>query len=671
MAYFVTVSKCSLLFNAILAVAFLALPAVSQVIQISNYADLCKIGADTVNFPLNGSYELTANIDASQSKTANAGAGFMPIGTSDKPFKGTFDGKGHTISGLFINRPALPTGRNVGLFGVVDSASISNVTVEADSVAGVIMVGILAGRAENSNFNGCTTAGKVSSSAGTVGGLIGNSYNSVITGSSSSGTVYISTERVGGLIGFASGGEINACYSSSNIDIDRGAVQIGGLIGYSEVQIITDSYSTGYIKAAYATQAGGLIGYSSSTVTGSYSSVALDAGNIVGGLIGKNHGTVTGSYYENRTGSVKGRSDVGGLIGANEGGAVVGSRARTSVFGDSAVGGLIGGNYKGTVDRCRYETDIDTTIFNLGEGVIHIDVKVSDTVSGTGSRTGGLIGSNHGAVRRSHAAGFVLGRFNVGGLTGWNEDSLSMCYSAGYVNYVLFGNAVGESVGGLAGTNAGGVIIQCYSVSSVNGTSYVGGLVGNHDPAINERRGSITESYSAGPVNGSYSIGGLVGIAPLLQASSTIVRSCWDTQASGLTVSAGGEGMITEIMQNSYFGTGDLGWDFVNVWQRVPNGYPQFIYQSEIVSVFRGRQHRGSLTAAPVPKVVIRGKMLSIAAPEGINYRVRLIDMRGRVVTGFSVNGSASFPLSKISAGRYLVETRLNGKIISVSPHNI
>jgi hypothetical protein len=665
----VAVSKRALLLCVFCAVAFSALPAVSQtVIPIGSYADLNRIGVDIANFPLNGVYELTADIDASPSRAAGGGDGFTPIGSSDRPFTGRFDGKGHTISGLFINRPSLPAGRNVGLFGFTDSAAISNVIIEADSIAGVTMVGILAGRVDNSVIDGCVVSGKVSGQTNNIGGLIGAAYNSVITGSGSAGAVYGRADRVGGLVGFAVNGEINASYSSSSVEIlDWSTVRrVGGLIGSSETQTVTGSYSTGSVTNlyGYGSQVGGLIGYSSSTVTGCHSTAALNVRvSRVGGLIGENHGTVTHSYYERPRGSVRGTVDVGGLIGANERGAVANSRATVSVFGDSTVGGLIGGNYGGSVERSRYETDIVVDTFEI-EGNMVITTRVTDSINGTGRRIGGLIGSNHGTVKRSHANSVVNGRSHVGGLVGLNEDTLAMCYSTGIVN-------AGEAVGGLVGTNFSGAIIQCYSLSSVTGTSSVGGLVGVHYRNFFTPGLIITESYSAGRVVGSDAdrVGGLVGFA--LEPAS-IVRSCWDIEASGQSRSAGGEGRNTGLMQHAFFGV-DLDWDFVNVWQRVPNGYPRFIYQSEPdpVSVFRDRPFRRASASAFVPKVAIRGRVMSVTAPAGVNYMVRLLDMRGRVVARFRVNGSGNFPLGRLPAGRYLVETRANGKIISVSSHNI
>src|SRR5690606_22748685 len=73
---------------------------------------------------LNAHYALAKDIDASATVNWNDGAGFEPIGTSSSPFRGSFDGRGHKITGLYINRESTS---NVGLFGYADSARIQNV----------------------------------------------------------------------------------------------------------------------------------------------------------------------------------------------------------------------------------------------------------------------------------------------------------------------------------------------------------------------------------------------------------------------------------------------------------------------------------------------------------------------------------------------------------------
>ncbi len=103
------------------------------VIYISSIEDLQKIGKDP-NYPLNGEYELTQDIDASDTINWNNGAGFSPIGSWYNPFIGVFDGKGYKIRNLYINRVGE---YDVGLFGYVGSGGeVRNLGLENVQVLG-------------------------------------------------------------------------------------------------------------------------------------------------------------------------------------------------------------------------------------------------------------------------------------------------------------------------------------------------------------------------------------------------------------------------------------------------------------------------------------------------------------------------------------------------------
>ena len=702
-----------------LAAAFFVLPVTSQTIKIGNYADLIKIGTDAA-YPLNGDYELTADIDAGASKTENDGAGFVPIGSQSTPFKGRFNGNGHIISGLYINRP---NSRNIGLFGWVDSAEIRRVGVIADTITGMTVVGALVGRADNSIIDSCDLSGVVISVSSHVGGLAGRTEGCTISRCGFSGFVQGSS-YAGGLVGYMDG-QMNNCYFSGSVEA---AGMAGGLVGYAVGQII-ECRSAGSVRSKYfggaaiydftqigglighsaasvtkcssavsvgrhpdnasstIVQIGGLIGYNTGTVAESRSTGSVEGTNLIGGLIGYNTGTVaesrsTGSITgSNRTGGLIGhnrgavtgsssstgrvmgaRGETGGLIGANEDGAVTRSYSNISVFGDSIVGGLIGGNYRGAVRECFYRTEIRIDTFNIG-GII-INIVYNDSINGSGDKVGGLIGFNQGAITQSYAIGRVNGGAFVGGLIGWNaESSVRRCYSKGSVV------GAGQEIGGLIGRVNGwsDSLIQCYSTSSVVGVAYLGGLVGR----INSQNSRIIECYSVGSVKvaqGSSftAVGGLVGYA---SSSNNVSRSYWAVDVSGQETSAGG-GMGSDSASMRANRTFD-GWDFTNVW-RMEHGrsYPYFIYEAEPVSVFRDRLPSGNLSAS-APVVTIKGRTLKIYAPVNTEFQMRIFDLRGRTVMRFAARGSGSFPLSKVPAGRYFIEIRKNGKKISITPFSI
>jgi filamentous hemagglutinin family protein len=108
-----------------------------------------------INNNLSGHYALGNNIDASATDTWNAGAGFMPIGTSAAPFTGTFEGLGHTISDLTIDRP---TTSDVGLIGKSGKAAvIRDVGLIGGSVSGSGYVGALVGQSGGAVSNSYAT----------------------------------------------------------------------------------------------------------------------------------------------------------------------------------------------------------------------------------------------------------------------------------------------------------------------------------------------------------------------------------------------------------------------------------------------------------------------------------------------------------------------------------
>ncbi len=215
-----------------------------------------------------------------------------------------------------------------------------------------------------------------------------------------------------------------------------------------------------------------------------------------------------------------------GVVGVN----IVGS--------GSPVGGLVGLNHKGTVIQC------------YGTGVVSGD-----------SYVGGLVGCNyqHGTVTQCHSTGAVSGYGLVGGLVGYNYQggTVTQCYSSDTVSG-------GWSVGGLVGGNSEGdsgytEIANCYSTGAVNGKGQVGGLVGSNG---NER--GITHCYSTGTVSGSDSVGGLVGWnETTLSPIGIVVRSFWDTRASGCTTSAGGGTGLTKAQMQTAALFLNAGWDFV------------------------------------------------------------------------------------------------------------
>jgi hypothetical protein len=294
-----------------------------QISEISHLVWMSETAADSAG----KYYTMTADIDASATATWNdAGTdtsileGFKPIGTYVYPdkstvFQGIFDGGGHTITGLIINR------RNsdcVGLFGYIGSdGEVRNLGLVGGSVKGCCDVGGLAGT--NCGTVSNTYATITMGPGGYLGGLIG-SNSGTVSNSHATGAVTGDASEIGGLIG-SNSGAVSNCYATGSV---TGHYAVGGLIGDNNYGTVTKSFATGMAIGrtdAFSANIGGLIGSNSySTVSDVYASgTVIDQDSTIGGLIGYNdNSTVTNAYS---TGRVIG-SLAKGLIGYNRSGTI-------------------------------------------------------------------------------------------------------------------------------------------------------------------------------------------------------------------------------------------------------------------------------------------------------------------------------------------------------------
>ena len=255
------------------------------------------IDLEGVSDDTSGDYVLMNDIDCSMTAGWNSGLGFEPISL----FSGTFDGNGHIISGLYINRPST---LNVGLFSSVQGV-VKNVNLVNVNITGGQYVGAFAGSCSSCLLSNLHSSGNVSGVTNTVGGLIG-----IMAGDS----------------------DLNDSYS--NADVKSTSGWVGGLVGSlhnvpAGTTRVIRSYATGKVNAsgATSTDAGGLIGQvynnldnSERIISDCYATGKTSAYQSVGGLIGAavySPGTTSASHISNSysTGNVAGTNYVGGLIG--------------------------------------------------------------------------------------------------------------------------------------------------------------------------------------------------------------------------------------------------------------------------------------------------------------------------------------------------------------------
>ena len=217
-----------------------------------------ELDAD-LDFDINGD----GRIDADDAYW-NRGAGWQPIGTSSTAFNATFEGNGHTVSGLFIKRS---TTEEVGLFSSIGSSgAIRNVGVVDVDVTG----------------------------RGDVGGLVGESFGSITT-SYATGRV-TGSSAVGGLVG-RSFGSITTSYATGRV---MGSSAVGGLVGaVTGNRAITTSYATGRVTGSSAV--GGLVGEIVGSITTSYATGRVTGSRRVGGLVGAGFEAAPNNYWDTST----------------------------------------------------------------------------------------------------------------------------------------------------------------------------------------------------------------------------------------------------------------------------------------------------------------------------------------------------------------------------------
>ena len=231
---------------------------------LMHVADLVNGGKTDINITLDKNIDLT-------------GKGWTPIGTSfDNSYKGTFDGGGHTITGLTVTT----NDQFVGLFGYLNRAG---------TVKNVVMEGI---QITSNHMFGCT------------GGVVGYSWGT-IENCSVSGSVS-GTDCVGGVVGSQKAGSIIGCCTSATV---KGTHYVGGVAG-EKWGTMTACYATGNVTLEIASQknlyGGGVVGLNGGSrvlacyATGNVTSTGSSTGNVhIGGLFGDSYTTVTACYWKN------------------------------------------------------------------------------------------------------------------------------------------------------------------------------------------------------------------------------------------------------------------------------------------------------------------------------------------------------------------------------------
>lgn len=211
-------------------------------------------------------FVLIADIDASETAGWNDGEGFVSIGNGDVSFTGSFDGAGHVIENLTINRPE---DREMGLFGRTEGSVIMNVGLEHVSISSGEYTGALIGRNHGSQVSYVYSTGEISGDD-RVGGLLGDNRDEGQVENSWSTADVSGDRRIGGIAGYnRDGSSISTSFATGAISGNR---DVGGLVGQNPEPSITSTYwnveTSGQTEAVGSGVAAGTAGLTTDEMTG-------------------------------------------------------------------------------------------------------------------------------------------------------------------------------------------------------------------------------------------------------------------------------------------------------------------------------------------------------------------------------------------------------------------
>ena len=461
-------------------------------------------------------------------------SGYEAIGTnSANGFTGTFDGRGNRIIGLKVENANGNAGifDTIGTNGVVKDVNIYSGTFTGTTTAGAV-AGVNSGRIEGIvTFGNTVTATGDNGNASTsnAGGIVGvnnsgtfenNANDGELTGGiydvESTGSVIAgsSTAVAGGLVGTNNGGLANSFSDSAvtvKVDNQNPVTTTGGLGGV--VGVNTEKGNVQYVDSLGVTNGGatgssnigGIIGTNNGNMYSGYNESIVSGANNVGGIIGENEGKYENDKWNggtvanvvNATGVTGTGNKVGGLLGTNIG-SVENGRNNGTITGNEYVGGLVGNNAS--------KNSVLTNLVNDSSAAI------------TGERyVGGIAGSNAGTITTGNEEtdktvnlinrGTITGQQYVGGVAGSNSGIITNANNDVELN-VKDSTADAEFFGGIAGENTEkGIINNATNTADVNadGATYVGGIVGENDGTLENMAGN------SGNVTGKDYVGGVAG----------------------------------------------------------------------------------------------------------------------------------------------------------------
>ncbi len=477
---------------------------------------------------------LTDDIIVNEDLNAENLREWISIGeSSSMPYCGSFDGQGHTISGLYAKSEL----NYIGLFGAIGwGASISNLGIKDSYFEGNYYVGGIVGYNDFSNVKNCYAENVEIVAVGSGAALVGYNYGEVSNSYSTSG-----------IIADTDYGTITNCYYLADVETEDGG-KTAEQFNSGEVAYLLQSGVVGeeiwddelgeYVQTEPEHIWGQKIGEDTYPVFGGDKVYQVE--NCVGELAYSNtEGEILDHDFENGFCTLCGGFEPAPL---NEDGVYeIGNAGQLYWFADKvnndnanfgSANAILTADIvvnEGTITSESTDARAWTPIGNNSNRYTGTFDGNNKTVSGlyfnnTDTKYVGLFGyiGENGTVKNT---GVINSYFNglwfVGGVVGANYGTITNCYNSGEVSGVYF-------TGGIVGQNCG-TITSCYNTGIIEGFEFIGGVVGSNN-------GTITNCYNIGEVSGSYEVGGVVG-----KNSEGIISNCYNTgEVSGANDYIGG-----------------------------------------------------------------------------------------------------------------------------------
>lgn len=546
--------------------------------------------------------------------TVNKNTQWTPIGTNDNRFKGTFDGHGHTISGLTCT----DTSKNyVGLVGFADDATIQDVTVQGSSFNGKDYIGAVCGFIVDGYITGCTNSGSTVSGSWKIGGIAGKAKYTNVQRCVNTGKVSGKND-LGGIVGCTEGARVQDCGNTDNVKptgIGRFCGGIAGsVVGSSHIHncynVDSSTADKFYDGSCYHSYCYYLANGSDSTdkeITAK--TQAQFASGEVAFLL--QNGRTDAVWGQTLTGESQQAYPVLGGDKVYQSAPCPANYSNTqrdlphdyvdgvcSRCGEHEPPKEVNGYYQITNQWQLYwfadqvsnkgQTNINaklTADITLNSNVLNENGELNTGVNFTpwtliGTNTNpftgtfdgnnktisglyinvtadyvGLFGcvGNGGTVKNvTLADSYVSGNRYVGGICGQNKcGTLQNCHNNGKVSGAWY-------VGGVCGSNTRplssdppSTIQECYNTGKVSGKDYVGGVCGQNN------RATVEKSYNTNTVSGGGRVGGVCGE----NNYSGTVNGCYTTgEVSGTGFNVGGvcgynydDGTVKGTVENCYY----------------------------------------------------------------------------------------------------------------------